>query len=307
MTDCELTTLESQLCDVIRRRSAPMSPMPTHVQPVLQPLPSIQAVLFDLYGTLFISGSGDVGTTDIGSKPRAFPEALAAVGLEFSGDGANGVQVLSDTIAAHHKSSRISGIEYPEVDIREVWADVIKHLTNQGCLRTLENTDQPTNTTLLALEYEVRTNPVWPMHSAVDLLHQLRDADLQMAIVSNAQCFTPLLFPTLMRETLDELGFREEWCQWSYQHRQAKPGTFMFERAREAVAAAGISANEVLYVGNDRLKDVWPAARVGFRTALFSGDSRSYRPREGLEQISGVNPDLVITDLAQLPDCLAGS
>ena len=127
---------------------------------------------------------------------------------------------------------------------------------------------------------------------------------LSLGIVSNAQCFTRLLFPTLMGESLEELGFHEDWCVWSYEHQQAKPGTYLFERARESVAADGFAAGEVLYVGNDRLKDVWPASLVGFRTALFAGDARSYRPRDEDERLTGVTPDLLFTEFAQLSDCL---
>ena len=77
----------------------------------------------------------------------------------------------------------------------------------------------------------------------------------------------------------------------------------MFERAADSLAARGIVGDEVLYVGNDMLNDVMPAASVGFRTALCAGDARSLRLREGDERIMGVSPDLVLSDLAQLDEC----
>jgi hypothetical protein len=39
---------------------APMSPLPTSLQPGGSLSGKIQCVLFDIYGTLFISGSGDI-------------------------------------------------------------------------------------------------------------------------------------------------------------------------------------------------------------------------------------------------------
>ena len=59
-------------------------------------------------------------------------------------------------------------------------------------------------------------------------------------------------------------------CAWSYAHHQAKPGTFLYEwvlreTSRQHVVLA---PREVLFVGNDMLKDIWPAGRIGFRTAL---------------------------------------
>jgi len=56
----------------------------------------------------------------------------------------------------------------------------------------------------------------------------------------------------------------------------------------------------VLYVGNDRVNDIWPAVEEGMSTALFAGDSRSFRPRENDPRIRGVREDLLLTDLRQL-------
>ncbi len=319
MSDAVPNERERQTCEIIRRHAAAMQPRPTGVTPVLRRLDGIRAVLFDVYGTLFISGSGDVGTTKINAQPRAFPAALAAVGLRYdgeaetgdaekgdeeTGDGAEGVRMLEETIAAYHHRSRDAGVAFPEIDIREVWTDVIGQLVTDGRIHVSAGASVPTDTTSVALEYEVRTNPAWPMPGAAACLHRLRDAGLSLGIVSNAQCFTRLLFPTLMGQSLEELGFREDWCVWSYEHQRAKPGTYLFEQAREAVEAEGFTADEVLYIGNDRLKDIWPAGLVGFRTALFAGDARSYRPRDEDGRLTGVTPDVVLTELAQLFDCL---
>lgn len=291
------------MSEIIRQHSSFMGVQPTDVQPVLRPLDGIRAVLFDVYGTLIISGSGDVGTEDVGSQPRAFADALAAVGLQYLGDEADGVRLLTQVIAVHHERDRQRGVEYPEVHIDEVWADVVARLKSDRRL-VIPGDRPPIDTAILALEYEVRSNPVWPVPGVAECLQQLREVKIPMGIVSNAQSFTRLLFPVLLGESLEELGFREPWCFWSYRYRQAKPGTFLFERAREAVVSAGIAAHEVLYVGNDMLKDIWPASRVGFRTALFAGDMRSYRPRTDDPRVSGLAPDLILTEFAQLPGCI---
>jgi putative hydrolase of the HAD superfamily len=48
------------------------------------------------------------------------------------------------------------------------------------------------------------------------------------------------------------------------------------------------------------LKDIWPATRLGFKTALFAGDRRSLRLREDDERCRVLQPDLVIDQLEQL-------
>ncbi|MCA9074905.1 MAG: HAD family hydrolase [Planctomycetaceae bacterium] len=295
---------ESHLCEIIAAHASPMEARGTDVEPVLSELHGIRAVLFDVYGTLVISGSGDVGTTDLDSRPQAFPEALSAVGVPFNGAGEEGVRLLTEVIAEHHRQSKSEGVEFPEVDIREVWSDVLLAMVERDWVLADAVSGHSIDVSSLALEYEVRTNPTWPMPGAEACLDRLRQAGLLLGIVSNAQCFTPLLFDTQLGRSLDEFGFDESSCVWSFEHKQAKPGTFLYERAKEAVAEQGIAAREVLFVGNDMLKDVWPASRVGFRTALFAGDASSYRPREDDARVANVTPDLVLTELAQLPKCV---
>ena len=52
------------------------------------------------------------------------------------------------------------------------------------------------------------------------------------------------------------------------------------------------------------LKDVWTAAQAGCRTALFAGDERSLRLRKDDPRTQGLRPDVVLTELVQLPACL---
>ena len=48
---------------------SPMLPLPTSLTPGGRPRGKIQCVLFDIYGTLFISGSGDIGISKKASPP----------------------------------------------------------------------------------------------------------------------------------------------------------------------------------------------------------------------------------------------
>ncbi len=108
----------------------------------------------------------------------------------------------------------------------------------------------------------------------------------------------------LLGEPAESWGFdgRLQFC--SYQHGCAKPGLTLYERAAETLQTRRIMPDEVVYVGNDMLNDVWPANELGFHTALFAGDARSLRRRQGEARLAGVSPDLVLTDLGQLPGCI---
>ena len=78
----------------------------------------------------------------------------------------------------------------------------------------------------------------------------------------------------------------------------------LFNAAAEVLSAYGIGPPEVLYVGNDMLNDILPASSVGFRTALFAGDARSLRRRQGDGRVARIVPDLVLTRLSQLQECI---
>ena len=288
--------MSQPLIDLLRDRSTPLAPAPTGETPRLTTMPGLKAVLFDVYGTLVVSGSGDVGTASPEGRGAAFVGALAAVGLPFDGDGGRGVNMLVAVIKGHHADAKARGVDYPEVDIRAVWRDVLGELS----LPTLDDA----TVDRLAVEYECRTNPVWPMPGAAGVLDELRGRGLRPGIVSNAQFFTPLLFPALLGRSLTEFGFAEESRTWSWEHLRAKPGMYLYELAAGELARHGIEPGETLYVGNDLLNDVTPAAAVGFRTALFAGDARSLRWRGGDERVAGVRPDAVITELSQLIDCV---
>ena len=72
---------------LIRDLSSPLEPLPTETPADLRELRGIKAVLFDVYGTLVISGSGDVGVNAAAGRGEAFVEAaLDAAGLFWQDD-----------------------------------------------------------------------------------------------------------------------------------------------------------------------------------------------------------------------------
>jgi len=265
----------------------PLAPLATEVEPKLEKLEGIRAVLFDIYGTLLISASGDIGSHTGDHRlvaVRATCQLLA-------------VKSFESEISRAHLAAKEQGVEYPEVDIVEIWQAVLPDL--------VEGSWDDFDWQRFALEYEVRVNPVWPMPNVESTLSRLAASELVMGIVSNAQFFTPLLFPTFFGKTTEQLGFAPELAYFSYEHRQAKPGSYLYGLAQRQLALQGIEPVEVLYVGNDMLNDVAAAASVGFRTALFAGDQRSLRWRADEEKVEGVVADIIITELPQLIECVA--
>jgi putative hydrolase of the HAD superfamily len=299
--------------DIVRRNCQSLEPIPTGVEPSLREL-DVRAVMFDIYGTLLISASGDITSSRAASKGQAFVDAFEACGVGFVGNGDSGAQELLDQIAQEHIRARLAGIEFPEVDIIEMWRQTVAKLVEDGRIQsTSSGADSQADRSprfsddllqRLAMHYELRVNPVWAMPHARQCLESLHDAGLTLGIISNAQSFTKILWRVLLDAETSNFAFNDELTFYSYSYGRAKPGSYLFELATEALQGRGIGAHEVLYVGNDMLNDIMPARDVGFQTALFAGDARSLRLREHDARVTGVTPDVTVTDLLQLIECV---
>ncbi len=291
--------MSDDLAARFRDLSRPLEPLPTGYPARVHRLEGLRAVVFDIYGTLVISGSGDIAVGLVDDSEQAFHAAYRAAGLPQDGldQGFHGAERLTGAIQAAHAARRQEGIEFPEVDILAIWREVMAALP----LATVSDD----RLRALAVEYECRVNPVWPMPGLAEILETLRGAGLALGIVSNAQFYTPIMFQAFLARAPEELGFNPDICAWSYTLLEGKPALRPYRVVADALAAQGIEPAQVLYVGNDQLKDIWPASRVGFRTALFAGDRRSLRLREDDPRCNAIRADVVVTDLRQLREVVA--
>ncbi len=256
----------------------------------------MRAVVFDIYGTLFISGSGDISLARSEDRSPAIVASLESAGFTIDNPNVEWSAAFMDTLERFREQRAKQGIEFPEVRIQEVWQGFIQSARMDGWLTGEGDVE------LAIIDYECRVNPCWPMPNLDTILHWIADRELKLGIVSNAQFYTPLLFPALMDKSIDEYGFEPDYSVWSYIEREGKPSQNLYRKLKDNLARDGIVPGEVLYVGNDLRNDIWPAQRCGFRTALFAGDARSLRWREEDPAYSHVRPDFVITDLAQIRD-----
>lgn len=299
-------SLKTPLPEVFRQYAPEgMQPEPTGEKPMLKKLAGIRAVLFDVYGTLFQSGVGDISLAEEGHGPqreKLIRAAIKEAGLQVTDQKTPLAELFHDTIRAEQDIRREQGVDHPEVDILGVWEDLIGQLEAYELIR-----GRASRAALraMAVHYEASVNPASPMPGAADTIEGLLDKKLSLGIVSNAQFYTPLLFEAFLEGSPHDLGFEEILCVWSYDHTVAKPSEKLFEVAAERLQALdGIAPKQTLYIGNDMLNDIMPAAKLGFKTALFAGDKRSLRLRKDDESCKGVKPDLVITELEQVLECV---
>ena len=291
---------EEKLIEIIKHKSVKLGPLPTEEREKLVNPTTIKSIIFDIYGTLLISASGDIGTVKSSSKSEIFLDSLNKSGIKIINQdaGKRGLEYFYDEIELSHSASKREGTEFPEVLINEIWKKVISRLKNDGMIE-VETTDDISE--LAAVYFECSNNPVWPMPGLVELLNILRKENIVYGIISNAQFYTPLLFPALTGLSLAELGFDSGLIQFSYRRKEAKPSLSMFNSViSELKKKHNINPSDTLYVGNDMLNDIYSAKTAGMKTALFAGDARSLRLRKSNPSISGVKPDFTVTKLMQI-------
>ncbi len=209
-----------------------------------------RAVIFDIYGTLLIAPAGGVKP-----DPAADPKLrgiLEAFGHEPPESPST---ALHQAVLRHHAAATVP---HPEIDLRQLWREVL-------------SLDPYEDTTALVLAIEDAWHPCRPMPGAAAFVSRLSRRGISLGLLSNAQC-----------NTLHSLGgirdfFAPELTLLSYQHGIAKPSPALFELLTERLATRGITPSETLYIGNDPLQDILPAAAAGFKTALFTGHPDSLR------------------------------
>ena len=270
----------------VQRHLHLLAPRPTSLEPRGTLKEKVKCVLFDIYGTLFISGSGDIGLADKNSpKIEEINHLLTRHTIRKS------PQILLDefyhAIKTRHQELRNAGVDFPEVNIDRIWMKVL-------------STDDIRIVRQFAVEFELIVNPVYPMPNLGKMLSACRQRNKLMGIISNAQFYTPHLFEWFLDLDVKDLGFDPEFVFYSYRFEVAKPSPVLFRIAAEKLKARGIPPSRVLYLGNDMLNDIYPAKSSEFQTALFAGDKRSLRLRSDDRRCKNLNADLVITDLIQL-------
>ena len=284
--------------EIIRSRNQ-LHPIPTEITPRLVEIPSIRAIIFDIYGTLVVSGSGDVGSADVSQSTDHIANALVACGLSVDAKSCPTLVSLKQLISETNLAIQCEACPKPEVDIVDIWRRL---LSQHGLTQIAEDTAMVVK---IAVAYEARANPTWPMPGASELLDELKSAGKILGIVSNAQVFTPALIEDLCGKTsLEEAGFNLDLSLFSNRFRQSKPGPRLFDVLLKSLARRKILPQEAIYVGNDMLNDVYAASVAGLRTAWFAGDARSCRPRADDDRCQNLQPDLVLTNLLELPNCL---
>jgi putative hydrolase of the HAD superfamily len=281
----------------------PLQPIPTEVKPYYKKDGNVKAVIFDIYGTLLISSSGDVDQAEITDKN--LERALAASGIKPTDGMQNALDhILKDfdyTIRVCHEAAKHNKVPYPEIDILSIWKIVLIHARRKGLVKFNDDAD----IMLMTCVFEFLSNKVYPMPGLKETITGLKNLKIPLGIVSNAQFYTPVLMNYFLHDSVELKekirDFDKDLTIFSYKFGKGKPDFSLYEELIPTLKwKYGIIPSEVLFVGNDMLKDIWASKKAGFKTVLFAGDKRSLRMRGDDNRTAELKPDYIIDRLEQV-------
>jgi putative hydrolase of the HAD superfamily len=284
----------------------PMLPVPTGMDPFLSAAFPLKAFVFDVYGTLLISDSGDIEESIISAGN--LKKAMELSNIRVPGDTKQQEGTLNKIldefvreIKEFHNRHRSTERPYPEIDIQHVWETILMRNYSKGRVQL----DGNHCIRCMTFVFEILSNPLYPMPGMKEIIKELSSRRIPLGIVSNAQFYTPVVLNYFLSDRLAEEDrvdyFDPDLTIFSYKYKRSKPDLFLFQTLASALEKKyGFYPGDVLFIGNDMQKDVYAGHITGFRTALFAGDRKSLRLREDIDPVRNTHPDYIITDLRQL-------
>ena len=286
--------------------SVTLKPVPTLLKPFIRKDAGIKAFVFDVYGTLLISASGDIDESVLSTANLM--QAFNASDIKFAENGESSGELLQEilnefkqSVKEFHEQERTDDKPYPEIDISQIWEDIIKSHQNLNQLIV----EDPLCVKCFVFVFEVLSNRIYPMPGMKELLNRLALLKYPLGIISNAQFYTPVILNYFLHDSVSEneevAPFDPDLTVFSYKHMRSKPDLYLFQLLKDQCQRKyGLFADEILFIGNDMFRDIFPAFLTGFKTALFAGDTKSLRLRQDKPELKKVVPDYIITDLMQL-------
>ncbi len=289
--------------------------VPTFYRAKSEKLRDIQVVIFDVYGTLINYWNDSFQNDEDKQKElkRAFKRTADFFGftstLEKIDPNKPAEQTLNDfyhgLIVMKHEQSMKQGKTFPEVRIEEVWDIILSILARNGY--DLENQQKGSRqdfSRIIAYYYNFYSLKRGFFDDVIPALKKLKEQNIRLGILSNAQFYTPIDLTLFLRDQDDELVdflelFDADLVFYSYEYGVAKPNRMLYEKLYDALYEISVLPAQTVFVGNDLAADVQAAEEIGMKTCLFTGNLGS----TFLHELDGkVFPDITFSEFKELPD-----
>ncbi len=197
------------------------------------------------------------------------------------------------------------GEKHPEVASERIWDDIVKKLQQkeyQFDVVTYGALNEFVRKVAYFFHASIQGCGAYP--GAADTVRTVSESGRLNGLLADGQCFTPAQIHKTFREqdpSFDVNAFFPASLRvLSAEKKAKKPSDTLFKAAVDALKAKGIAPSEAVHVGSNLDRDIAPAKKHGFRTALFAGDKASLVASKEHLKDPATRPDVMLTELTQI-------
>ena len=284
------------------------------MKPHLKPL-SVRAVLWTVYGTLVAVPQGEL----LFEHPQDFVTDAALDKLIKEFKMWNSMSRKPGAPAVHLKEAYtktlttlrmvgVSGEKFPEVAVEKVWEDIVKKLRDYT-FDVIRYGSLNEYARKMAYFYHASIQGAGAYPGAAETVRAIASGARPQGLLADGQCFTVGQLQRCLKQQDPDLDvntvFPPALRFVSADRKARKPSDTLFKAAIQALGEKGVRPGEILHVGSSLTRDIGPAKKHGFRTALFAGDKNSLAATPEQLKDPAFRPDVMLTELPQVLEVIA--
>lgn len=310
-------TLEQYVEKIHARADLPWPVAPKTDAPKAKPslkAAPVKCVFWTVYGTLVAIPTGEIQFEH--EKDFVTAAALEKVIKEFKmwnsmsrkpGAPSEYMRELFNKALTTLRLTGGGGEKFPEVQTERIWDDIVKKLQQKEyTFDAVQYGSLADYVKKIAYFYHASIQGAGAYPGAADALRQLADRGVAQGLLADGQCFTAAQLERCVKQQDPDFELRAvippAMRLVSGEQKARKPSDTLFKAAAELAAGRGLSPAQVLHVGSSLARDIGPAKKHGFRTALFAGDKNSLAATGDQLKDPALRPDALITELPQVLD-----
>ncbi|MCI0703786.1 MAG: HAD hydrolase-like protein [Planctomycetia bacterium] len=280
-------------------------------KPKLKPMP-VKGVLWTVYGTLVVIPQGELlfEHPEESLADMVFEKLIKEFKMWNSmtrkpGAPSAYMKELYNKALTTLRMTGSGSEKFPEVQVERVWDDIVKKLfqkeyTFDAALYGSMN--EYVKKIAYFYHASIQGSAAYP--GAVEAMKLLEDRKVTQGLLGDGQCFTVGQLQRCLKQQEPDFDLNAVIPSAlriiSAEKKARKPSDTLFKSVTAAIGAKGLSPAEVLHVGSNLARDIGPAKKHGFRTALFAGDKNSLAATPEQLQDPALRPDAMITELPQV-------
>jgi len=271
---------------------------------------TVKAVVYSGLGTLWLAPSEP---ELLPSDPIMRKIALEKTVTEFKmwasmsrkpGEPGDYLEVLVKQVADKLEAANLTS-QRTEIRLEHVWQQIVDRLRQKEYTYDAASYGTPPELAeKIAYYYQRASQGISVFPKALAALRTVAKKGVVQGIHANGQQATPVVVCRALVEqgkltSLAEV-FEPAISIWSYEMGVRKETDKGFATLLAEMTSKGLTPAETLYVGNDVERDIVPAKRRGFRTALLLADKNTARVKPGDLKDEKSKPNVLLTAFEQI-------